>query len=126
MTEVIFTFQGGLGGLITGLALTLWVGIGAQLYPPTADKTLPLSLTTVGCNKTVDLNSTTASPWTSPASLTPQPELVFFFTKQKPACKTILFFSSFFLQQCFFLLEIKVRQKIIQALKTNLKYVIHH
>uniref|UniRef100_A0A3B5MCP8 Solute carrier family 5 member 8, like n=1 Tax=Xiphophorus couchianus TaxID=32473 RepID=A0A3B5MCP8_9TELE len=56
---------GGLGGLITGLALTLWVGIGAQLYPPTADKTLPLSLTTVGCNKTVDLNSTTASPWTS-------------------------------------------------------------
>ncbi|XP_032405875.1 sodium-coupled monocarboxylate transporter 1 [Xiphophorus hellerii] len=65
---------GGLGGLITGLALTLWVGIGAQLYPPTADKTLPLSLTTVGCNKTVDLNSTTASPWTSPATLTPQPD----------------------------------------------------
>ncbi|XP_023181162.1 sodium-coupled monocarboxylate transporter 1-like [Xiphophorus maculatus] len=65
---------GGLGGLITGLALTLWVGIGAQLYPPTADKTLPLSLTTAGCNKTVDLNSTTASPWTSPATLTPQPD----------------------------------------------------
>ncbi|XP_043977028.1 sodium-coupled monocarboxylate transporter 1 [Gambusia affinis] len=65
---------GGLGGLITGLVLTLWVGIGAQLYPPTADKTLPLSLTTVGCNKTVDLNSTTASPWTSPATLTPQPD----------------------------------------------------
>ncbi|XP_014875141.1 sodium-coupled monocarboxylate transporter 1 [Poecilia latipinna] len=62
---------GGLGGLITGLVLTLWVGIGAQLYPPTADKTLPLPLTTVGCNKTLDLNSTTAAPWTSPANLTP-------------------------------------------------------
>ncbi|XP_054906424.1 sodium-coupled monocarboxylate transporter 1 [Poeciliopsis prolifica] len=65
---------GALGGLITGLVLTLWVGIGAQLYPPTADKTFPLSLTTVGCNKTVDQNSTTASPWTSPATMTPQPD----------------------------------------------------
>uniref|UniRef100_A0A3B4Z6P3 Sodium-coupled monocarboxylate transporter 1-like n=1 Tax=Stegastes partitus TaxID=144197 RepID=A0A3B4Z6P3_9TELE len=55
---------GALTGLITGLVLTLWVGIGNQLYPPTADKTLPLPLTTVGCNNTMGQSSTTATPWT--------------------------------------------------------------
>uniref|UniRef100_A0A3P9P6R9 Solute carrier family 5 member 8, like n=1 Tax=Poecilia reticulata TaxID=8081 RepID=A0A3P9P6R9_POERE len=116
---------GGLGGLVTGLAFTLWVGIGALLYPQTANKTLPLPLTTVGCNKTVDLNSTTAAPWTSPAN--PTPELVFFLQNRNLLVKQFcLFVSSFFLQQCFFLMEIKVRQEIIQALKSDLKYVIHH
>uniref|UniRef100_A0A3Q2QV79 Solute carrier family 5 member 8, like n=1 Tax=Fundulus heteroclitus TaxID=8078 RepID=A0A3Q2QV79_FUNHE len=67
--------KGGLTGLIIGLVLTLWVGIGAQLYPPTADKTNPLPLSTAGCNKTMDLNSTTATPWTSPATMTPQADL---------------------------------------------------
>ncbi|MEQ2287568.1 Sodium-coupled monocarboxylate transporter 1 [Ameca splendens] len=66
--------KGGLGGLIIGLALTLWVGIGAQLYPPTTDKTNLLHTTTAGCNKTMDRNSTTAAPWTSPTILTPKPD----------------------------------------------------
>ncbi|XP_047203580.1 sodium-coupled monocarboxylate transporter 1 [Girardinichthys multiradiatus] len=65
--------KGGLGGLIIGLALTLWVGIGAQLYPPTTDKTNLLHTSTAGCNKTMDRNSTTAAPWTSPTILTPKP-----------------------------------------------------
>uniref|UniRef100_A0A3B4ZMR4 Sodium-coupled monocarboxylate transporter 1-like n=1 Tax=Stegastes partitus TaxID=144197 RepID=A0A3B4ZMR4_9TELE len=67
---------GALTGLITGLVLTLWVGIGNQLYPPTADKTLPLPLTTVGCNNTMGQSSTTATPWTSPVTLTPEPDVV--------------------------------------------------
>uniref|UniRef100_A0A667WJR6 Solute carrier family 5 member 8, like n=1 Tax=Myripristis murdjan TaxID=586833 RepID=A0A667WJR6_9TELE len=37
---------GGFVGLVTGLVLTLWVGIGAQIYPPTDEKTKPLPLST--------------------------------------------------------------------------------
>ncbi|XP_051857700.1 sodium-coupled monocarboxylate transporter 1-like [Antechinus flavipes] len=39
-------------GLIFGFAISLWVGIGAQLYPPLPERTLPLSLVTDGCNIT--------------------------------------------------------------------------
>ncbi|XP_072237815.1 sodium-coupled monocarboxylate transporter 1 [Leuresthes tenuis] len=66
---------GGLTGMIIGLALTLWVGIGAQLYPPTNDKTHPLPLSTAGCNNTIGQNYTTAAPWTTPVTLTPQPDV---------------------------------------------------
>uniref|UniRef100_A0A8C6M1G4 Solute carrier family 5 member 8, like n=1 Tax=Nothobranchius furzeri TaxID=105023 RepID=A0A8C6M1G4_NOTFU len=65
---------GGLSGMIIGLALTLWVGIGGQIYPPTDEKTKPLSVSTSGCNNSQ--SNTTASPWTSPVTLTQQPELV--------------------------------------------------
>jgi len=60
--------------MIIGLALTLWVGIGAQLYPPGNDKTNPLPLSTAGCNNTIGQNYTTAAPWTTPVTPTPQPE----------------------------------------------------
>uniref|UniRef100_A0A8C6LZQ7 Solute carrier family 5 member 8, like n=1 Tax=Nothobranchius furzeri TaxID=105023 RepID=A0A8C6LZQ7_NOTFU len=73
-TAVVFAFQGGLSGMIIGLALTLWVGIGGQIYPPTDEKTKPLSVSTSGCNNSQ--SNTTASPWTSPVTLTQQPELV--------------------------------------------------
>lgn len=63
---------GSLSGMVIGLALTLWVGIGAQIYPPTADKTNPLPLTVVGCNSQ---NHTTPAPWTTAAALT-TPHLV--------------------------------------------------
>uniref|UniRef100_A0AAY4CZB5 Sodium-coupled monocarboxylate transporter 1 n=1 Tax=Denticeps clupeoides TaxID=299321 RepID=A0AAY4CZB5_9TELE len=63
--------KGGLAGLITGLILTLWVGIGAQIYPPGPDKTLPLPLSTLGCTDII--NATTVSPWTSTATSTPAP-----------------------------------------------------
>uniref|UniRef100_A0A669CJA7 Solute carrier family 5 member 8, like n=1 Tax=Oreochromis niloticus TaxID=8128 RepID=A0A669CJA7_ORENI len=65
---------GGLMGMIIGLVLTLWVGIGGQLYPPTAEKTNPLPLNTAGCNNTINQNYTTITPWTSPVTLTPEPE----------------------------------------------------
>ncbi|XP_070815369.1 sodium-coupled monocarboxylate transporter 1 [Chaetodon trifascialis] len=61
---------GGITGMIIGLVMTLWVGIGGQIYPPTADKTNPLPVTTIGCNNTSQ-NSPTTAPWTSPVTLTP-------------------------------------------------------
>uniref|UniRef100_A0A8C7DGU5 Solute carrier family 5 member 8, like n=1 Tax=Oncorhynchus kisutch TaxID=8019 RepID=A0A8C7DGU5_ONCKI len=42
---------GGLTGLIVGLVITLWVGFGAQIYPPLADKTNPLPISVAGCNR---------------------------------------------------------------------------
>uniref|UniRef100_A0A8C8HA49 Solute carrier family 5 member 8 n=1 Tax=Oncorhynchus tshawytscha TaxID=74940 RepID=A0A8C8HA49_ONCTS len=62
---------GGLTGLIVGLVITLWVGIGAQIYPPLADKTNPLPISVAGCNRTQDLNYTTLAPWTGAVTLTP-------------------------------------------------------
>ncbi|XP_071351662.1 sodium-coupled monocarboxylate transporter 1 [Trachinotus anak] len=66
---------GGLLGMIIGLVLTLWVGIGGQLYPPTDERTNPLHLSTIGCNSTISQNYTTTAPWTSPVTLTSQPDV---------------------------------------------------
>uniref|UniRef100_A0AAQ6ADG2 Solute carrier family 5 member 8 n=1 Tax=Amphiprion ocellaris TaxID=80972 RepID=A0AAQ6ADG2_AMPOC len=44
--------KGALSGLLSGLVVSLWVGIGAQIYPPPPDMSRPLSLTTDGCNFT--------------------------------------------------------------------------
>ncbi|XP_066561563.1 sodium-coupled monocarboxylate transporter 1 [Amia ocellicauda] len=41
---------GSLVGLVCGLCLTLWVGIGAQLYPQLPEKAMSLSLSTANCN----------------------------------------------------------------------------
>ncbi|XP_028970010.1 sodium-coupled monocarboxylate transporter 1 [Esox lucius] len=65
---------GGLVGLVVGLVVTLWVGIGGQIYPPLDDKTKPLPISVAGCNRTQDLNFTTVTPWTSLATLTPLPD----------------------------------------------------
>lgn len=70
LTAVMFILQGGLLGMIIGLVLTLWVGIGGQLYPPTDEKTNPLPLSTIDCVH----NYTTLAPSTSPVTLTSQPE----------------------------------------------------
>ncbi|XP_037369683.1 sodium-coupled monocarboxylate transporter 1 [Talpa occidentalis] len=43
---------GAIVGLMTGFAISLWVGIGAQLYPPLPERMMPLSLETYGCNNT--------------------------------------------------------------------------
>uniref|UniRef100_A0A7N8YIH1 Solute carrier family 5 member 8, like n=1 Tax=Mastacembelus armatus TaxID=205130 RepID=A0A7N8YIH1_9TELE len=64
---------GGLTGMIIGLILTLWVGIGGQIYPATAKKTNPLQVSTVGCNNTVGQNYTRLH-WTSPGNVTVQPD----------------------------------------------------
>ncbi|TNM91409.1 hypothetical protein fugu_019789 [Takifugu bimaculatus] len=53
--------KGALTGLLSGLVLSLWVGIGAQFYPPPPVMARPLSLTTEGCNLSTAANLT----WTS-------------------------------------------------------------
>ncbi|XP_042745867.1 sodium-coupled monocarboxylate transporter 1 [Lagopus leucura] len=48
-------------GLITGLVISLWVGIGSQIYPPLPERTLPLPLSTAGCNISISSNLTTST-----------------------------------------------------------------
>uniref|UniRef100_A0A4W6E0E2 Solute carrier family 5 member 8 n=1 Tax=Lates calcarifer TaxID=8187 RepID=A0A4W6E0E2_LATCA len=55
--------KGALSGLLSGLVVSLWVGIGAQIYPPPPEMTLPLPLTTDGCNFT----TANSINWTSTA-----------------------------------------------------------
>ncbi|KAA8580000.1 sodium-coupled monocarboxylate transporter 1 [Etheostoma spectabile] len=55
--------KGALSGLVSGLGVALWVGIGAQIYPPPPEMSRPLSLTTEGCN----LTTTDRFNWTSTA-----------------------------------------------------------
>ncbi|XP_005068044.1 sodium-coupled monocarboxylate transporter 1 [Mesocricetus auratus] len=61
---------GALAGLLAGFAISLWVGIGAQLYPPLPERTLPLSLEIHGCNSTRNVSdwiSTTEMPFSTSA-----------------------------------------------------------
>ncbi|XP_038612489.1 sodium-coupled monocarboxylate transporter 1-like [Tachyglossus aculeatus] len=51
---ILFPFAnpiGAFGGLLGGFLMSLWVGIGSQLYPPPPWRTLPLPLSTAGCNQ---------------------------------------------------------------------------
>lgn len=51
-----------MSGLLSGLVLSLWVGVGAQFYPPPPAMARPLSLTTEGCNFTIAANLTGTPP----------------------------------------------------------------
>ncbi|KAM3587840.1 uncharacterized protein V6R79_015006 [Siganus canaliculatus] len=64
--------RGALSGLVLGLIVSLWVGIGAQIYPPSPTMVRPLSLTTEGCNFTSKdiLNWTSTALPTQPAAIT--------------------------------------------------------
>nr|XP_057933339.1 sodium-coupled monocarboxylate transporter 1 [Doryrhamphus excisus] len=55
--------KGALSGLVAGLVVSLWVGIGAQIYPPSSEMSRPLSLTTEGCN----ISTPESFNWTSTA-----------------------------------------------------------
>ncbi|XP_057702213.1 sodium-coupled monocarboxylate transporter 1 [Corythoichthys intestinalis] len=66
---------GGLVGMLFSLVLTLWVGIGGQLYPPPSAKRNPLPVTTVGCNSTLQYNTTTIAPWSTPVTHVTQPNV---------------------------------------------------
>lgn len=62
--------QGALGGLLSGFAASLWVGIGAQLYPPLPERMMPLRLETYGCNSTyngTNWMTTTETPFSTSA-----------------------------------------------------------
>ncbi|KAI3366885.1 hypothetical protein L3Q82_009527 [Scortum barcoo] len=67
--------KGALSGLVSGLVVSLWVGIGAQINPPPPELTRPLSLTTEGCNFTTtgNLNWTSTALPTEPTSITAAP-----------------------------------------------------
>ncbi|XP_029318235.1 sodium-coupled monocarboxylate transporter 1 [Cottoperca gobio] len=66
--------KGALSGLVSGLVMSLWVGIGAQIYPPPPEMSRPLSLTTEGCNFTSgSLNWTSTALPTHLASITTAP-----------------------------------------------------
>ncbi|KAM9467819.1 sodium-coupled monocarboxylate transporter 1 [Clarias gariepinus] len=49
--------KGGLAGLVTGLAVSLWICVGAQFYQPSPENTRSLPLQTYGCNMTTDKNN---------------------------------------------------------------------
>ncbi|XP_051996571.1 sodium-coupled monocarboxylate transporter 1 [Xyrauchen texanus] len=69
---------GGLAGLISGLVITLWVGIGAQLYPPLPEKTLRLPLSVEGCISWDMNQTTTVTPFSTVQQTTipnPRPAL---------------------------------------------------
>ncbi|XP_058259915.1 sodium-coupled monocarboxylate transporter 1 [Hemibagrus wyckioides] len=67
---------GSLTGLITGLIITLWVGIGAQVYPPLPIKTKPLPLSVSGCHVGDTNITTTVAAWTSTALPATEPSIV--------------------------------------------------
>ncbi|NXD33578.1 SC5A8 protein, partial [Copsychus sechellarum] len=59
---ILCSFANGIGafvGLVSGFVISLWVGIGSQIYPPLPERTKPLYLSTAGCNiSTGNLTST--------------------------------------------------------------------
>ncbi|XP_065598828.1 sodium-coupled monocarboxylate transporter 1 [Cyrtonyx montezumae] len=61
---ILCSFANGIGafvGLITGFVISLWVGIGSQIYPPLPERTMPLPLSTAGCNISFSSNLTTST-----------------------------------------------------------------
>ncbi|NWS31503.1 SC5A8 protein, partial [Polioptila caerulea] len=50
---ILCSFANGIGafvGLVSGFVISLWVGIGSQIYPPLPERTKPLYLSIAGCN----------------------------------------------------------------------------
>uniref|UniRef100_A0A3P9K9J6 Solute carrier family 5 member 8 n=1 Tax=Oryzias latipes TaxID=8090 RepID=A0A3P9K9J6_ORYLA len=74
--------KGALSGLLAGLAISLWVGIGAQIYPPPAEMSRPLPLNTEGCNFTVTNNLSLAF---SPFPEQPNVTTTLIHTSDRPA-----------------------------------------
>ncbi|NXP43750.1 SC5A8 protein, partial [Heliornis fulica] len=65
---ILCSFANGIGafvGLVSGFVISLWVGIGSQIYPPLPERTKPLYLSTVGCNITSGNLTSTANPLTT-------------------------------------------------------------
>ncbi|NXP14131.1 SC5A8 protein, partial [Thinocorus orbignyianus] len=65
---ILCPFANGIGafvGLVSGFAISLWVGIGSQIYPPLPERTKPLALSTDGCNITSVNITSTENPLTT-------------------------------------------------------------
>ncbi|XP_077195305.1 sodium-coupled monocarboxylate transporter 1-like [Paroedura picta] len=68
---ILFPFgnaKGAFSGLICGFAVGMWVGIGSHFYRPPIHRTLPLALSTAGCEK---INFTTTTQFTTLPTPTP-------------------------------------------------------
>ncbi|XP_032898629.1 sodium-coupled monocarboxylate transporter 1 isoform X1 [Amblyraja radiata] len=63
---------GAISGLVVSFVVTLWAGIGGQIYPPSDDKTRPLSVSIEGClfNVTEPTGTATVSTWTTMSQVT--------------------------------------------------------
>ncbi|XP_069485975.1 sodium-coupled monocarboxylate transporter 1-like [Ambystoma mexicanum] len=67
MLGIFFSFtnsKGAITGLMVGVSLSFWITIGAYTYPPLKSSSFPLSLSTEGCNISLD----TEGNWTSTTS----------------------------------------------------------
>ncbi|NWY42781.1 SC5A8 protein, partial [Sylvia atricapilla] len=65
---ILCSFANGIGafvGLVSGFVISLWVGIGSQIYPPLPERTKPLYLSTAGCNITSGNLTSTEIPLTT-------------------------------------------------------------
>ncbi|KAJ6656399.1 hypothetical protein lerEdw1_003902 [Lerista edwardsae] len=59
--------KGALSGLIGGLIITIWLGVGSLMYPPPPHRTMPLHLSTAGCHEfNWTVPTTVAKPPTAP------------------------------------------------------------
>ncbi|NWR76894.1 SC5A8 protein, partial [Centropus unirufus] len=52
-------------GLASGFVMTIWVGIGSQIYPALPERAKPLTLSTAGCNISLGNLTSTANPLTT-------------------------------------------------------------
>ncbi|NXL37497.1 SC5A8 protein, partial [Glaucidium brasilianum] len=65
---ILCSFANGIGafvGLVSGFVISLWVGIGSQIYPPLPERTKPLYLSTAGCNISSGNLTATENPLTT-------------------------------------------------------------
>ncbi|XP_030070516.1 sodium-coupled monocarboxylate transporter 1 isoform X1 [Microcaecilia unicolor] len=74
--------KGAISGLILGFTISLWVAIGAHLYPPLPERTLPLKLSLAGCNVS-EFNM--GSNWTSTTELPTMTSLAQKEVNERPA-----------------------------------------
>uniref|UniRef100_A0A674ILJ5 Solute carrier family 5 member 8 n=1 Tax=Terrapene triunguis TaxID=2587831 RepID=A0A674ILJ5_9SAUR len=81
---ILFSFANPIGafvGLIGGFTVSLWVGIGAQIYPPLPERTMSLNLTTIGC----DIGSPgTGGNWTATTEMPTLTTLVHLQGTERP------------------------------------------
>ncbi|XP_067292593.1 sodium-coupled monocarboxylate transporter 2 [Pseudorasbora parva] len=57
----VTNLKGAVGGLIVGISLSFWVGVGAFIYPAPSNNTRPLELSTAGCNFSITAESNQTS-----------------------------------------------------------------
>lgn len=76
---------GAIVGLLVGFSMSLWAGIGAQIYPPLPERSRPLPLSTAACDFSDTVNITTVTEMTitfvtaAQAQISERPQLADFW-----------------------------------------------